>query len=188
MSEKRVEIIGDYVDPKRVDFEGALSFSIRSTYIEKRKLWKSKDLTAEFLGDFWKTILDLEPIKATLHFVCAELLENAVNHSIKSDYIIMIKLCFKRNELLVYVKNSQQTDKIADFKKFTRSLLAADDLQELFVLRIKAARRYGCKKSQVGLITIIKDRGATLSWKFKQHSDITRITTLARIALKGGVK
>ncbi|MEZ4527440.1 MAG: DUF6272 family protein [Desulfobacterales bacterium] len=184
MSESAITILGDFAEPELVDFEGLLSFTIKADYIEKEKLWKSKDLTAEFLGNFWRQLLDNEDIKSTLHFVCAELMENAVYHSVKSDYLVMIQLCFKSDELLVYVKNSAKTEKVEDFKSFVRSLLETENLQKLFVQRMKEARKSGTRKSQVGLITIIKDRGAKLSWKFEQKADITLITTMARISLK----
>jgi len=183
--ENNVEFLGDYMESDKTDFEGSLSFNIKAAYIEKRKLWKSKDLTAEFFGNFWKNILDIEEIKSTLHFICAELLENAVNHSIKSDYLILIKLCFKYDELMVYVENSQATNKIADFKKYICSIIDTQNIQNLFIRRMKDAKKSGTQKSQIGLITILKDRGAILSWKFETKSDITRVTTLARIPLKG---
>lgn len=182
------EIIGDYVEPEPADFEGSLSFSIRAAYIEKRKLWKSKDLMADFFGNFWNNILDRKDIKSTLHFICSELLENAVNHSIESDYLITIKLCFKQDEILVNVENSEATHKIPVFQAYIRSLLNTANLQQLFVVRIKEAKISGCQKSQVGLITILKDRGAVLSWKFEQGPDITRVTTQAKITLKGGTR
>jgi len=183
MGETNVSILGDFTEPGGVNFEGVLSFSVKAAYIQKEKLWKSKDITAEFLGNFWKNILDIEDIKAKLHFICAELMENAVYHSIQSDYLIIIQLCFSSDELLVYVKNSSDTKKIENFKALIRSILEAENLQKLFIRRMKAAKKSGCKKSQVGLITILKDRGASLSWKFEQESNVTNITTLARIPL-----
>ncbi len=184
MSELDANVLGDFVEPESADFEGSLVFSIKAAYIEKGKLWKSKDLTAEFLGDFWKTVLDVEHIKPTLHFICAELLENAVYHSVKSDYLIRIQLCFNTDELLRYVKYSTETGKIEEFKKFACSLLEEKNLQKLFIKRMKEAKKSGSKKSQVGLITILKDRGAKLSWMFEQGPEITTMTTLARINLK----
>lgn len=184
MNETDVTILGDFTEPESVDFEGLLSFTIRANYIEKDKLWKSKDLTAEFLGNFWRQLLDNEDIKSTLHFVCAELMENAVYHSVKSDYLVMIQLCFKSDELLVYVTNSMKTEKTGDLKIFIRSILETENLQKLFVQRMKEAKKSGSKKSQVGLITIIKDRGAKLSWKIEKNADMALVTTLAKISLK----
>ncbi|MCP4343999.1 MAG: hypothetical protein GY795_00555 [Desulfobacterales bacterium] len=185
MNKSDITILGDYIEQECVDFEGSLSFSIKAAYIEKGKLWKSKDITAEFLGNFWKNMLDKDVIKSTVHFVCAELMENAVYHSVTSDYIIKIQLCFSLDELLIYVKNSTQTEHIEDFKKFILLVLEAENLQKLFIQRMKAAKKSGIKRSQVGLITIIKDRGAKLSWKLEQGPELTSITTLARISLKG---
>ncbi|MDM8526306.1 DUF6272 family protein [Desulfococcaceae bacterium HSG8] len=184
MDEPNITILGDFTDGESIDFEGSLTFSIRAAYIEKGKLWKSKDITAEFLGDFWRNMLDSDDIKSKLHFICAELMENAVYHSVKSDYLIMIQLCFGLDELLVYVKNSVETKKVEKFKAFIRSLLEVDDLRKFFVKKLKESKKSASKKSQVGLITILKDRGAKLAWKLEQGADDTVVTTLARISLK----
>jgi len=183
MNKSNITIIGDYINANQRGFDSSLILYFKASHIEKSKLWKSKDLSAEFLGNFWLNIIDIDTLKSTLHFICAELLENAVCHSIKSEYMIMIKLCFNIDELLIYVKNNAETKKIEEFKKFINAILSSKDLQKLFVKKIKDAKKFNTKKSQVGLITIIKDRGANLSWKFKQDNDITIVTTLARISL-----
>ncbi|MBF0453018.1 MAG: hypothetical protein HQK75_20115 [Candidatus Magnetomorum sp.] len=183
MSKSIITILGDYVDPENIDFEGSLTFRFKSAYLEKRRLWKSKDISAEFLGDFWETIIDDDNIKSTLHFVCAELLENAVDHGESSDYLIMIHLCFKQDELLVYVKNNISSDTVQDFKQFIQMLLKTDNLQDLFVQRMISAKKNNFQKSQVGLITILKDRGAKLSWKFEQNTTHIHVVTLAKISL-----
>jgi len=188
MNKTNVTILGDYFDPDDSDFEGSLTFRFKSAFLERRRLWKSKDISAEFLGNFWTVIFDDDCIKHKLHFICAELLENAVVHGEKSDYIIMIHLCFTRDEFLVYVKNNIAKDKIQNFKDYANMLLESKNLQALFVKKMKDAKKTNSKKSQVGLITIIKDRGAKLAWKFKEEGNSSKLTTLARISLhKKGV-
>lgn len=185
MVETDITTLGNFTEQETEDYEGSLAFTIKADYIQKEKLWKSKDLAAEFLGNFWRNILDIESIKPTLQFVCAELMENAVYHSIKSEYMIVIQLCFKTDELMIYVKNTAKTENIADFKKFASTILEEKNLQKLFIGRMKEAKKTSSTKSQVGLITLLKDRGATLSWKFEQKPDVTLVTTLARISVKG---
>jgi len=179
-----MSILGNYIEPENSDCEGTLTFKFKAGYIEKSKLWKNKDLSSEFIGNFWTNVLGIDSIKPKLHFICAELLENAVYHSIKSDYIIMIQLCFKADELLIYVQNKTDTQQIDDFRLFIQTILDAKDLQKLFVQAIKNAKNSEIKKSQVGLITIIKDRGASLAWKLNNEGELTSVTTLARISLK----
>jgi len=184
MSKSEIIMIGDFLQEDQVDFEGALTFNVKSAYIEKKVLWKSKDITAEFLGQFWENMLSNEDIKESLHFVCAELMENAVYHSIAADYMIKIQLCFSKKELLVYVNNTADTMEIETFKDFAESLLQAENLQKLFIKRMKEAKKSKSKKSQLGLITILKDRGAKLSWKLELKGDTTEVTTLARIPVE----
>ncbi len=184
MGDADATILGDYVAPENIAFEGSMSFSVKAACIEKKTAWKSRDIAAEFLGTFWENMLGNKRIKSTLHFVCAELMENAVCHSAATDYMIRIQLCFREDELLVYVKNSANTHKIKRFKAFIRTLLAAEDLQKLFVKKMKDAKKTRTRKSQLGLITILKDRGARLAWKFDLKADVTDVTTLARIPVK----
>ncbi len=184
MNEQRVTLYGDFIRPDQADFEGTLSFCFKTGYLEKSKLWKSKDLSAEFMGHFWENLLDMGSIRPRLHFICAELLENAVYHSPSSDYMVLIQLYFKASELLIFVENSVEPDRIGEFRAYIENLLAADDLQALFIRRMKAARRSGSRKSQVGLITIMKDRGARLSWRVAEGPDAVRVTTLARLRLE----
>lgn len=181
-----VTLIGNFVDPTEVDVEGMLSFSIKAGYIKKNIMWKSKDITAEFLGKFWENMLENENIKSTLHFVCAELLENAVYQSVTTDYMVQIHLCFSHYNLLVYVRNIAETEKIEEFADYVQSLLESDNLQKLFVQKMKAAKKAKDKKSQLGLITILKDRGAQLAWRFRPELDVTEVTTMAKISIKEG--
>lgn len=178
------KIFGEFTEPETSNVEGALSFSFKAGYLEKGKLWKSKDISAEFIGDFWKNILDIDDIKPTLHFICAELLENAVYHSVSSNYLVRIGLFFKTEELLIYVTNSLETEKIPEFSEFINTMLTSDNLQKMFIQRMKAAKKSGTKKSQVGLITIMKDRGATLSWKIQEGVQSSVVTTLAKIKVQ----
>ncbi len=178
-------VFGDYIEPDAVDYEGSLTFSIKAAYIEKRVVWKSKDITAEFLGNFWENMLENQDIKSTLHFVCAELMENAVYHSMAGDYMVRINLCFSREELLVYVMNIAEAAKMEDFKIYIRTLLETENLQKLFIKRMKEAKKQKSSKSQLGLITILKDRGAKLAWKIEHIQDTAAVTTLARIPVKG---
>ncbi len=185
MDKPETTMIGDFIQDDQVNFEGALTFNVKAAYIEKKTIWKSKNITAEFLGRFWENMLENEAIKESLHFVCAELMENAVYHSLAADYMVKIQLCFSQNELLVYVKNAADTSKMTEFENFVRSLLETENLQKLFVKRMKEARKSKSKKSQLGLITILKDRGAKLAWLLERRGDITEVTTLARILIKG---
>lgn len=183
MSKETVTLLGDYCEPRPSDIECSLTFSLKAGHIEKTKLWKSKDLSAEFFGNFWHNLIDFKDIKPKLHFICAELLENAVYHSTATDYRITVHFCFKTDELLVYVKNSNKTEQTRAFKKFIRQVIEADDIQALFINKLKASKKSGGKRSRIGLITIVKDRGATLGWQFKEGPEHTVVTTLARIPL-----
>jgi len=69
MSKSEIIMIGDFLQEDQVDFEGALTFNVKSASIEKKVLWKSKDITAEFLGQFWENMLSNEDIKESLHFI-----------------------------------------------------------------------------------------------------------------------
>ena len=179
-----VTLLGDYEDPETYDFECSLAFDLKAVHIERARLWKSKDLSAEFFGNFWNSLLDLEELKPRLHYICAELLENAVYHGSDSNYRIMVHLCLKKDEMLVYVTNRDKIERVDKFKEFVAQLLGTENIQKLFVEKIREARKAKERKSQVGLITLIKDRGAKLAWRLEEHPEFFRVTTMARISLR----
>lgn len=190
MSEEKTVVIGDFIDPKeseKFDLSSTLRLLARS--IDKKKLWVSKDRSAEFMGDIWSLFVDTEKeerIKTVLHSVCVELIENSVKYGRQEhDYIITIDLCLKNDELLVYVGNKSNLSQIPELEACARLILDTDNIRKLFKQKMKeakAAKKQGKSKSQLGYIRIVM-QNVSLAWQIKMGSEIAVVTTMARISL-----
>lgn len=186
--------IGDFVDPKthcRYDLSSTLRLRARS--IDRKKLWASKDRSAEFMGDIWALFLNQNQekrIKTVLHSVCVELIENAVKYGYQDqDYLIIIELCLNNDMLLVYVVNTCSIDAIPELEASARQLLDhRDGISRLFKQRLreaKAAKKMGHNQSRLGFVRIMM-QDVTLAWQIEVEKKTAFVTTLAKISLKEG--
>ncbi|MDM8538223.1 hypothetical protein QUF70_15830 [Desulfobacterales bacterium HSG17] len=190
MAEDKTIVIGDYIDPEESErFDLSSTLRLRARSIDQKKLWASKDRSAEFMGDIWSLFVDSEKekqIKTVLHSVCVELIENSVKYGCQDhDYIITTDLCLKNDELLVYVVNQSDPSMITGLENAANQILESDNIRKLFKQKMKeakAAKKLGKSKSQLGYIRIVM-QNVRLAWQIKMESDTAMITTLARISL-----
>jgi len=185
-----VLFLGDFIDPNR-PFQSSLSTSLKlpTRSIDQKKLWASKDYSAEFLGKVWSLFVDSEKtehIRTVLHSVCVELIENAITYGHPDeDYSIAIEPCTPSRELLVHVVNKCAVSRIPDLEISARLLLNTSDIRKLFTKKMeeaKSAKKHGKNRSQLGFVRIAM-QDVRLAWKIKLDSDIAIVTTLARIPL-----
>lgn len=192
MIEENTVVIGDFIEPENfVDFDLSSTLRLRAKSIDQKKLWESKDRSAEFMGDIWSLFLDSEKkerIKTTLHSVCVELIENSVKYGYQGgDYIITMDLYLKKDELLVYVVNRSEPSLIRELEHSANLLLSCDDVRKLFKQKMKeakAAKKEGKSKSQLGFIRITMQK-VKLAWQIKMNPEpeTATVTTLAVIPL-----
>ncbi len=127
MVEEKNVVIGDFINAEESSqFDLSSTLRLRAKSIDQKKLWASKDRSAEFMGDIWSLFVDSEKeerIKTVLHSVCVELIENSVKYGCQDpdqdndhDYLITIELCLKSDELLVYVLNECAPSRIPEFR------------------------------------------------------------------------
>lgn len=188
--EKSTLSIGDFIEfQESFQFDLSSTLRLRARSIDKKKLWASKDRSAEFMGDIWSLFVDSEKeerIRTVLHSVCVELIENAVKYGCqKHDYIITIDLCLKNDELLVYVVNKSIPSLIPDLEACANLILETDDFRELFkqkLIEAQAAKKEGKSRSQLGFIRIVM-QNVKLAWQIKSGSEVAVVTTMARIPL-----
>ncbi|SLM28077.1 hypothetical protein MTBBW1_1250008 [Desulfamplus magnetovallimortis] len=189
--EENSVVIGNFIHPDHTslfDLSSTLRFRARS--IDQKKLWESKDRSAEFMGDIWSLFVDSEKaerIKTLLHSVCVELIENAVKYGCQdNDYIVTIELCLKNDELLVYLINTCSPSRIPALEESARLILATRDIKTLFRRKMreaKAAKKLGQNRSQLGFIRILMQH-VNLAWKINTEPDKSAVViTLARIPL-----
>ncbi len=190
MVEEKIIVIGDFIDPvENCKLDLSSTLRLRAKSIDRKKLWDSKDRSAEFMGDIWALFVDGEKeerIKTVLYSVCVELIENSVKYGCQDhDYIITIELCLKSDELLVYVVNRTLPSQIHYLEASANLVLNTDDMKKLFMRKMmeaKAAKKKGKSRSQLGFIRIVM-QDVRLAWKIETGSEFNLITTLARISL-----
>ncbi len=190
MNEEKMIVIGDFIDPKESEpFDLSSTLRLRAKSIDQKKLWASKDRSAEFMGDIWSLFVDSEKeerIKTVLHSVCVELIENSVKYGCQDhDYIITTELCLKSDELLVYVANKSNLSHIPALETSARLILDTDNIRKLFKQKMKeakAAKKQGKIRSQLGYIRIVM-QNVRLAWQIRTESGIAFVTTLAKIPL-----
>ncbi len=174
-------------DTRNPDVSSTLRLRARS--ISPKRLWASKDRSAEFMGDIWALFVDAEKaerIKTVLHSVCVELIENAVKYGCREvDCMITVELCLNSDELLAYVTNRTVHAGTGALARSAREILAAEDPRRLFKRKMKAAKRakeMGESRSQLGYVRIVM-QNVELAWKIEPSRDFDVVTTLARIPL-----
>jgi len=190
MVEDKMIVIGDFIDLKESDkFDLSSTLRLRARSIDQKKLWASKDRSAEFMGDIWSLFVDPEKeerIKTVLHSVCVELIENSVKFGCQDhDYLIITDLCLKSDELLVYVVNKSELSMIPDLETAARLVLNTDNIRKLFKQKMKeakAAKKKGRSRSQLGFVRIMM-QNVSLAWQIKTGSEIAVITSQAKISL-----
>jgi hypothetical protein len=190
MAENKISVIGDYIDSQgNEEFDLSSTLKLRARSIDRKKLWASKDRSAEFMGDIWSLFVNSEKekrIRTVLHSVCVELIENSVKYGCQNDnYIITTDLCLKSDELLVYVINKSEPHLISALETSARVIVSADNIGELFKRKMreaKAAKKQGESTSQLGFIRIVM-QNVRLAWRIELKPEFAVVTTLARISL-----
>ncbi len=191
MDKEKMIVIGDFIDPKESSeqFDLSSTLRLRARSIDQKKLWASKDRSAEFMGDIWSLFVDSEKeerIRTVLHSVCVELIENSVKYGgLDHDCIITTELCLRSDELLVYVANKSNLSHISALETSARLILNTDNIRKLFKQKMKeakAAKKQGESRSQLGYIRIVM-QNVRLAWQIRTESGIAFVTTLAKIPL-----
>ena len=190
MGRKETLVIGDFIESDETcQFDLSSTLRLRARSIDRKKLWASKDRSAEFMGDIWSLFVDSKNEKrigTVLHSICVEMTENAVKYGCKDhDYMIIIELCLKNDVLLVYVINKCAHDRIAALEASAHQVLNAPDARELFKQKMreaKVAKKMGENRSQLGFTRIVM-QGVQLAWQIKMDSDLAVVSTLAKIEL-----
>ncbi|MBF0099896.1 MAG: ATP-binding protein [Desulfobacterales bacterium] len=191
MGEKQTTF-GNFVEPGEGIIEGHLSLSFQHQRLNIDALWENSSLSAKFLSTFWGKFFpvhdpDSGPIKKQLedavHYVCAELLGNAVKFSYNPEYLIKICLYLHEQELRFYVTNSIRPDDVEHFKLFIKRILS-EDTSAFFIEQMEKSAVHDNKESRIGFLTLINDYSVVLAWKFEEKvSGIQLVTTLARLPI-----
>ena len=190
------QIFGEFIEEFPLEHD-CLELSFTSSSQLSKRQWRNIRLSANFVGDYFSTLLPDEPnsdriiaMKNTVSYVCNELLENAIkfNEDIK-HYQVKFGIRFLadvENTAVIFTKNTVTAPRVEKFQTFIQELLSGDP-QELYVQQIeKTAADENSDASGLGLLTLINDYSAKLGWKFESeptHPQITMITTTAQVVV-----
>ena len=162
-----------------------------------RKRWRNNGRSADFLADFLVTCLpEIETeqdqrwqaeIKDAVSYIANELLENAMKYSDPSQTTCTrIHLYFDGSCILFVTQNDVRAEEVEAFQSHIQELLQ-EDPQELYIARLEASVESESEGSGLGLLTMINDYEAKLSWKFEQiekHSSSVAIAVTTMVQLE----
>jgi hypothetical protein len=183
-----VRTFGDFWELKPTSQEYLiLGFSPSSIPIQKR--WRNNGLSADFLADYVTTFLPCNAedealsaekvidLKGTLSYIANELLENAIKyHASTSPLPIDVKLQLTPDAVIFQVTNSVDADRVVPFQALIQTLLTCDP-GEFYIQQLERTSTDGNDLgSGLGLVTMIHDYNAKLSWCFQQAFPLLEMT------------
>ncbi len=189
------KILGNFIKefpPEHDSLE--LTFTPSSQPLKKQ--WKNNRLSAYFLADYFLGFLPIDETqeqsrivesKAAVSYIANELLENAIKfHEVSVKCKIVFGIHFIPEQEItaaIFATNTVGLDQLAVFEAFIAELLT-EDLEDLYVRQVEKSLEEDSNASGLGLISMIKDYGATLGWKItdsKAGSQFVTLTTMARV-------
>lgn len=187
------QLFGNFTE----EFQGReyLTFGFVPSLVHSQQRWQKNGLLADLLAEyvaisFLTNVSDpsssrrQNKIKSLVSYIANELLQNAMQYHDESFDDIAIKLQLHHEHLSLQVTNSISPNQVEIFQAFIQELLSTDP-EELY-MRQMTQEAEDTMASGLGLITIVYDHGAQLSWKFEtlqKESKITMVTTMVQLII-----
>ena len=183
------EPIGAFLE-KLPSTDEHLTINFSPGFAPRKQRWRNYGLSADFLGDYFATFFPgdelpedkigkPETIKGSVSYIANELLENAMKYNEESaKFPVSISLYLYDEKLVFLVSNYTDQASGQAYSDYVKKLLTSD-IDELYGEHLeRAATSNGI--SQMGLLTILNDYGATLGLKVDpvDASDLYRVTTM----------
>ena len=155
-----------------------MRFSPSSAPLQQR--WKNNGVSADFLADYIITFFpndENDPIlsekeaelKGAVSYIANELLENAMKFNMNTSlFPVKLEFMLYSDHVTLSVSNSLVSENVPEFQSFISELLNTEP-QELYIRQIKQAEEDNLNTSGLGLLTMIDDYNADLSWTFESH-------------------
>ena len=190
------QTFGDYLE-ELPPYHEQLTLDFSPSSAPPRKRWRNNGRSADFRADFLVTCLpEIETdedrrwqaeIKDAVSYIANELLENAMKYSDQSQgTCTRIHLYFDGSCILFLTQNNVRPEEVKPFQSHIHELLTADP-QELYIARLEESVELESSGSGLGLLTMINDYEAKLSWKFEQvgeHVSSTAISVTTMVQLE----
>ncbi len=189
------QIFGDFV-PEECARQECLIIHFSPTSIPLQQRWRNNGLSADFLAEYWTTFFPAHDIpsqrrqrevKGAIGYIANELLENVMKFSHKpTDHPVRLGLYLEQNEFKFYTHNAIDPSNIDSFQVYIQELLTADT-DALYMQQLERNALDGSDSgTRLGLLTMVNDYDARLSWKFETDSQdpgVITVSTMVRLAL-----
>ena len=152
----------------------------------REKCWTNNYKVVEFLSDYFSTFLEIDNNRITdfrhnIKYIVNELLENAIKFNSHKDYEIKLKVNLVNETIFINICNSTPVISLPRLESLINDILT-EDTMELYIKRIEESLEEE-NTSGLGLLTIINDYGAELSWKIESldKNDLLLIDTMVKL-------
>jgi len=194
-----IKTFGEFIEiqPKQGEYL-TIGFSPSCRPLQER--WQNNGLSADFIAEYFRvffigklTAIDpddeeiiISNVKDTVKYVANELLENAMKFQNESlPFTAKIGLSLYDDKLVFYVTNCIYEQQVEPFQEFIKILLNGNP-QELYFKTMRSnALGDDNNRSGLGLLSMICDYSAKLSWKFEaiQTPPVTVVTTMVLLEI-----
>ena len=190
-----MKTFGDYLE--EINGEEYLVIHFSPTSVPLRQRWRNTGLAADFLAEYWSTFFpdscDLTrrkqlEVKESIRFVANELLENLMKYSYEpANHPVGLALYLFKDEFRFYAKNAIDPEWIEPFQARIQQLLSSD-MDDLYIQQVERnVTEEGQRESHLGLLTMARDYGGRLAWKFEtlsgERAEFTVVTTMVRLVI-----
>lgn len=148
--------------------------------------WRHSGLTSDFIAEAMALpFTTSKTLHADIHhsigYLSNELIENAVKFRQPGD--IVIEACLAAGVFLMRVRNDVDSETSIRFQDRLKKMLSVDP-GELLIRQIEANAASDASGSGLGLLTLLSDYDARMSWEFEDfdHQRV-KLTTTASLAL-----
>ncbi|MFK5970908.1 MAG: DUF6272 family protein [Candidatus Marithrix sp.] len=194
-----VQTFGEFIEiqPKQGEYL-TIGFSPSCRPLKER--WQNNGLSADFIAEYFRVFfigklaeidqdeedIIISNVKDTVKYVANELLENAMKFQNESlPFTAKIGLSLYNDKLVFCVTNCVDEQQVEPFQRFIKSMLSGDP-QELYFKTMRSnALGEDSNRSGLGLLSMICDYSAKLSWKFEtiQTPPVTVVTTMVLLEI-----
>jgi hypothetical protein len=190
-----MKTFGEYTEEKQDQEYLVIHFSPSSVPLRQR--WRNTGLSADFLAEYWSTFFpdssDLTrkrqlEVKESIRFVANELLENLMKFSYEPvNYPVGLALYLFKSEFRFYARNAIDPQSVEPFQARIEELLSGD-LDDLYMRQVgRNVTEEHQRESHLGLLTMARDYGGRLAWKFEtlssEGAEFTVVTTMVRLVI-----
>ncbi len=178
---------------QRVELNGALQHTTKIHFCTEQLAlkWAHCTICADFLSQWYSNVLSAHSFAGKLNdaahsisYMANELIENAIKFRAGGD--VEIEAGLAGNLFVLEIGNSISSETSHKFQELLEEITNGDP-GELLIQRIEANAAGESSGSGLGLLTLMNDYGAKISWRFEKKDTMAdspvHLTTVAQLQL-----